>query len=162
MDLATRKPPAAGPMIEAVCQAREFQAIARGKRARGTSMGPSAVLAGAKKALAAPNRNPTSSSRGTEAQPCQVATARVRTVAISPAKQNSSTFLRSWRSAVSPAGRVSRKTGTKAASPIIPTRKALSCTDRVCRAMAYICQPMATLWIWAAKPPVQRETQKQR
>ena len=61
-----------GPMIEAVCQAREFQAMARGKSARGTSIGPSAVFAGAKKARKAPNRKPTINSRGTEAQPCQV------------------------------------------------------------------------------------------
>ena len=149
-------------MIEAVCQASEFQAMARGSRTRGTNIGPRAVLAGAKKARAVPNRKPTSSKSGTEAQPCQVAMASVSTVAISPVKQNSSTRLRSWRSAVSPAGSASRKTGMKAASPIIPTRKALSCTERVARAMAYICQPIATLWIWAAKLPVQRETQKAR
>ena len=50
----------------------------------------------------------------------------------------------------------------KAASPIMPTRKALSSTEWVRRASAYICQPMATLWIWAAKLPVQREAQKSR
>jgi hypothetical protein len=82
-------------MIEAVCQASEFQAMARGKSARGTSMGPRAVLAGAKKARAVPNRKPTRSNSSTEAQPCQVAMASVSTVAISPAKQTSSTFLRS-------------------------------------------------------------------
>jgi hypothetical protein len=50
----------------------------------------------------------------------------------------------------------------KAASPIIPTRNALSSTERVWRARAYICQPIATLWIWAAKLPVQRVPQKNR
>ncbi len=50
----------------------------------------------------------------------------------------------------------------KAARPIIPTMKALSATVWVRRASAYICQPMATLWIWAAKDPVQREAQKNR
>ena len=48
------------------------------------------------------------------------------------------------------------------ARPIMPTRKALSRTEWVWRARAYICQPMATLWIWAAKLPVQRDPPKKR
>ena len=91
-----------------------------------------------------------------------VAMASASTLRISPDRQSSSTFLRSWRSAISPAGKVSRNTGTKAASPIMPTRKALSSTERLSRASAYICQPMATLWIWLAKLPVQRVPQKNR
>ena len=80
-------PPAAGPRIEAVCQASEFQAMARGSSARGTSIGPSAVLAGAKKARAEPNRTATASSSGMDATPRQVVIARISTVRISPAQQ---------------------------------------------------------------------------
>ena len=42
----------------------------------------------------------------------------------------------------------------------MPTRKALSSTERVSRARAYMCQPMATLWICVAKLPNQRVPQK--
>ncbi len=44
--MAQSRPPTAGPRIEAPCQLSEFQAIARGRSSRGTSMGASAVEAG--------------------------------------------------------------------------------------------------------------------
>ena len=62
-----------------------------------------------------------------------------------------------------PATSTSRNTGMKAASPSMPTMNALCSMVRpVARAIAYICHPMATLWIWAAKLPVQRDSQKVR
>jgi hypothetical protein len=45
-ETAHRRPPMAGPRIEPLCQAREFQAMARGRSSRGTSIGPMAPEAG--------------------------------------------------------------------------------------------------------------------
>jgi hypothetical protein len=69
--------------------------MARGSSRRGTSIGPSAVLAGAKNARLAPNSMAIPISRPGEAQPWTVAMARARTLRISPDRQSSSTFLRS-------------------------------------------------------------------
>ena len=63
--------------------ASEFQAIARGSCSRGTSIGPSAVLAGAKKAREAPNRTAATSRTGAFAILSWLATARPATTTIS-------------------------------------------------------------------------------
>ncbi len=54
-ETAHRRPPTAGPAIEAPCIESEFQAMARGSSSRGTSIGASAVVAGLRKARAQPN-----------------------------------------------------------------------------------------------------------
>ena len=69
----------------ALCQASELQAMARGSSARGISIGPMAVLAGAKKVRSAPNPAAAISSSGTEAKPRQTATASSTAMATSPA-----------------------------------------------------------------------------
>jgi hypothetical protein len=74
----------AGPMIEPPCQAREFHAMARGSRLRGTSMGPSAVDEGPMNARLAPKAAERTSSRGMDAKWKIEAAARITAVAISP------------------------------------------------------------------------------
>ena len=44
----------------------------------------------------------------------------------------------------------------------MPTSKADCCTLMLRRASAYICQPRATLSIWPAKAPHQRDPQNSR
>ena len=85
MERASSSPPMAGPAMAAVCQASEFQAMARGSRLRGTSMGPRAVPAGDMKARPAPKIAATHSSSGTEAKSRQVATASMPALVISTA-----------------------------------------------------------------------------
>ena len=75
----------AGPMIDPPCQASEFQAMARGSRLLGTSIGPSAVEEGPIKARLAPNSIDSTSSSGIEAKWKIAADARMTAVVISPA-----------------------------------------------------------------------------
>jgi hypothetical protein len=140
-------PAAAGPAIEADCQASEFHAMARGSSERGTSIGPSAVLAGLKKARQAPNSAAATSRNPGVMLSVKVAAARAPTIRISNPKHQTTILRRSYRSAASPAGRVRSSTGMKVTRPISPTMSALSATERVSRASAYICQPSATDWI---------------
>jgi len=148
-------------MIEPPCQAREFQAMARGKRLLGTSMGPMAVEAGPMNARLTPNRAERARSRGMVAKSKIAAAARITAVMISPRWQSSRILRRSYRSAASPAGRASTKTGTKAASPIMPTSKADWATPMVSRATEYICQPRATLWICTPRVAATRAAREQ-
>ena len=75
----------AGPAIDADCHASEFHAIARGRCSRGTSIGPSAVLAGEKNARDEPNSSATQSSSVTDAKCRNDAATRMVTATLSPA-----------------------------------------------------------------------------
>ena len=71
-------------MTQANWPASEFQAMARGRSSRGTSIGPNAVDAGCMKAREAPKITATPSNSGTEAKLKISAAARMAEGSSSP------------------------------------------------------------------------------
>ncbi len=75
-------------------KASEFQAMARGRRILGTSMGPSATPAGARKARAIPNAKATPMRTCTVSTPMYAAAISAPAHRASAAKQSASTTRR--------------------------------------------------------------------
>lgn len=110
--------------------------MARGKSGRGTSIGPMALTAGDMKARLAPKNTAMVKIGHSAWMPRTAMNSSTSTLTVSTPKVIMAMCLRLRRSAVSPAIRVSRNSGTNCARPIMLTMKADSPTDMVWRAMA--------------------------